>query len=283
MKTWFTQSAPRPLTAQNQQQLRLAQITDCHLFADDSLFDGINSTEYLCQTLSFLADKYLDCVMLTGDITQDHTDESFAKFAKLYRHYMPNTPLYWVAGNHDEYEQIARQLTGWPFFADKHLVFDKWQIVLIDSKGPTPSGYISESHFTQIGQRLNALADDEQVLCFCHHHPLPVYGYIDKHGLDNGQQLIDLLIKYPQIKALAYGHVHQFRYQPIHRPGQLDDLQLYATGATSIQFKVNSKVKASEDLGPACRLFCLPACFLSNGHSNNGQLSTEEILSLIHI
>lgn len=286
MDNWFTSAAPRVLTRATKQQndsrdgpFKLAQITDCHLFADERLFDGIDSSEYLCRTLIFLATQNLDGVMLTGDVTQDHSDASFAKFATIYRQYLPDTPLYWVAGNHDEYEQIARALDGWPFFADKHLSVGQWQILLIDSKGPTPSGYVSEQHFTDLQKRLDDLSDNQQVLCFCHHHPLPVYSYIDKHGLDNGQQLVDVLLQYPQVKALAYGHVHQFRYQSVYcgyghknkadsRKGQLNSLALYATGATSIQFTVNSKVKASEDLGPACRLFCLP---------QQGPLSTEEI------
>ena len=268
MDNWFTCLSPKVLKGQNPTQLHLAQITDCHLFADHCLFDGVDSGEYLVRTLAYLSEIKLDCVLLTGDITQDHSDASFTKFAQLYRHHLPNTPLFWVAGNHDEFEQITEQLSGWPFFADKHLSFGQWQILLINSKGPTPSGYINKQHFTDLRRRLNALSDDQSVLCFCHHHPLPVYGYIDKHGLDNGQQLIDLLIEYPQVKALAYGHVHQFRFEPISRQNQLEDLKLYATGATSIQFKVGSKMKASEDLGPACRLFCLP---------QNGQLSTEEV------
>ena len=266
---WF--GAPRHLTpANNQQILQLAQITDCHLFGDDSLFDevGVDSLAYLQRTLAFLATQSLDGVIFSGDLTQDHTDASFLRFAKCYRQHLPDVPLYWLPGNHDEMAQLEMALTGAPFEGAKHLIFANWQVLLLNSKGPTPSGLISEQHFTELTQVLNRLEPHHRVLCFCHHHPLPVNAYIDKHGLTNGAKLVAQLLDFPQVKALAYGHVHQFRHDKIERKGHFDGLSLYATAATSVQFTAGALQKTNENLGPACRLFTLEA---------NGGLTSDEI------
>jgi Icc protein len=94
------------------------------------------------------------------------------------------------------------------------------------------------------------------VAVFCHHHLLRVNGFIDKHILTNGEALLNLLKGFSQVKSIAHGHVHQQRETIIERHGD-DNLHLWATPSTSVQFKPNSHDKGNDDLGPAFRQFAL--------------------------
>lgn len=263
--SWFE---PTQLLANQGQQLRVAQITDCHLFANEGLIHGVDSYEYLSKMLAFLAEQSLDLVIFTGDMTQDHSDDSFYRFADCYRRYLPHLPCYWLPGNHDELEQLAKALHRSPFYPHKHLVFADWHLLLLNSKSTVPSGEISPQHFAELEVILSSLMDHHQVFCFCHHHPLAVGAYIDRHGLVNGKSLVKKLLTYPQVKGLAHGHIHQFHQQSIVRSPTMDPLNLYGTAATSIQFPPHLDRKETVDLGPAYRLLVLNA---------EGSFHTKEI------
>jgi len=259
IKPWFAQ--PLKISASPNSTFNVAQITDCHLMIDNELYEGVNSLKHLHLVLQSIAARTWDLVVVTGDITQDHTLESYRLLSDACAQYLPDTPVSWLPGNHDDLEQLNQVFDSPPMVANKHIIIDfnqpqsnkRWHLLLLNSKGPTPSGLITDEHIKELEQTLLAIGKDEMVGLFCHHHPLPVNGYIDKHILTNGKQLIDLLAQFPQVRSLAHGHVHQ----------QVDNFitsssggfHLWATPATSIQFKPNSRLKGNDDKGPAFRQF----------------------------
>ncbi|NQZ08276.1 MAG: metallophosphoesterase [Algicola sp.] len=241
------------------QPLKIAQITDCHLLINGGTYEGVDSKARLQSVMVKLAEQTWDCVVVTGDVTQDHTLGSYEILADYCRLYLKDTIVAWLPGNHDDIDCLNRHFGQPPFTTAKHLKLGHWHVLMLNTKGPTPAGQVSAEHFDEITQVLNTIEPDESVLVFCHHHLLPVNGYIDKHIASNGELLLNLLKAHEQVKCIAHGHVHQQR-QTILARAHYDDIYLWATPSTSVQFAVNSKVRGNDDsLGPAFRYFELGA------------------------
>ncbi len=260
---WFTGALTATFTttkvATQHKPLKIAQITDCHLLINGGTYEGVDSKASLRSVMVKLAEQKWDCVVITGDVTQDHTPGSYEILADYCRSYLKDTLVAWLPGNHDEIDCLNRHFCQPPFTTAKHLKLGHWHVLMLNTKGPTPSGYISAEHFGEITQVLNTIKADESVLVFCHHHLLPVNGYIDKHIASNGESLLNLLKAYEQVKCIAHGHVHQQRHTLLERSG-FDDIHLWATPSTSAQFALNSMVRGNDErLGPAFRCFELGA------------------------
>lgn len=242
----------------NSLPIRLAQITDCHLLIEGGHYEGIDSAVRLQSVMAKLAECHKtqpwDAVMITGDVTQDHTPGSYEILTDYCREYLNDTTVAWLPGNHDEISCLNQHFSQPPFTTAKHLKLRHWHVLLLNTKGPTPSGKVSGIHLKEITDVLEQIPVDEPVAVFCHHHLLPVGAYIDKHITTNGETLLALLKAYPQVKCIAHGHVHQQRQTLIERTGS-DDILLMATPSTSMQFKANSMARDNDDLGAAFRWF----------------------------
>ncbi|MBD1580887.1 metallophosphoesterase [Pseudoalteromonas sp. S16_S37] len=228
-----------------QPTLKLAHITDCHLFSDThGLYFEVNTAQYLRDVLSQLAKEHLDGVIFGGDLTQDHTVASYSLFAQLIGESGLTCPVFWVPGNHDEIE-LLNHISGGQIHSAKHLCTEQIDILLLNSKGQTPAGWCDEHHLACAKDILNSSA--KKALVFCHHHPLPIQGYLDKHMLENGPQLLNMLVESGNVIALFHGHVHHDYHQHFRA------LDVFATPATSIQFTKATAHWQQQDLGPAWR------------------------------
>jgi len=140
-----------------------------------------------------------------GDLTQDHSFNSYLLFAELIHNSDVDCPVFWVPGNHDEIEQL-NLISGGQIQHAKHIVAQGIELILINSKGETPAGWVSATHLDEI---MACLVDsNNRHIAFCHHNPLPIDGYLDKHMLENGPQLLNLLVNNGRVDALFHGHVH---------------------------------------------------------------------------
>ncbi|TMP38706.1 metallophosphoesterase [Pseudoalteromonas rubra] len=238
---WFEQSYQFSGT-----ELRLAHITDSHLFGTrEGCYFEVNTAAHFSRVLDALAGEQLDGVVFGGDLTQDHSSASYALFAELLAQSALDCPLFWVPGNHDDLALLA-QISEGQISAAKYLQCEQGDIVLLNSKGPTPAGWCDKTHLAE----LEAVLCDatRPALAFCHHHPVPIDGYLDKHMLENGPQLLNTLVNSKRVEALIHGHVHN-AYSLRYR-----GLSVYATPATSIQFAKHTMQWQQHNTGPAYRL-----------------------------
>ncbi|ALU44234.1 metallophosphoesterase [Pseudoalteromonas rubra] len=227
-------------------ELRLAHITDSHLFGSrEGCYFEVNTAAHFRKVLNALAEEQLDGVVFGGDLTQDHSVASYALFAELVAQSALECPLFWVPGNHDDLTLLA-QISEGQISAAKYLQCEQGDIVLLNSKGPTPAGWCEAAHLRELQQQLSEGA--HSVLAFCHHHPLPIDGYLDKHMLENGPQLLNMLVNSQRVEALIHGHVHNAYTQSFRA------LPVYATPATSIQFAKYTRDWQQHNTGPAYRL-----------------------------
>lgn len=226
--------------------LKIAHITDCHLFSDSKqAYFGVNTFDYFTRTIKHCATQNPDAVIFGGDLTQDHSLDSYLLFAEVIAQANLSCPVFWVPGNHDEIDKL-KQISEGQIYPEKHLSSPHFDILLLNSKGVTPAGWIEQAHLSEIK---NFLAESNRpAVTFCHHNPLPIDGYLDKHMLENGPQLLNTLINSGQVDNLFHGHVHN-QYQLSFR-----GFDVYATAASSVQFAKNTPSWQQCDLGPSYRI-----------------------------
>jgi len=271
------------MITKNNQPLVVAQFSDSHLFAQlDGLHHNANVFNNLKRVLTNIAaNPTIDYAIFTGDLTQDHSDQSYINFAEAVRAANVDIPVLYLAGNHDDPNLLQQYLVGKPFNCDKKIESEYWQIQLIDSKSVTPAGLISDETLTSLP---SLLANNKYKLLMMHHHPIDVGYFIDKHGLENKDdfwQTIAACNTNKNIKAIACGHIHrasvitceiareitcQNNKQSQVSPQKLPSVDLYTCPATSIQFDPSSESVKALAAGPAYRLFYL---------QQNGTLSSN--------
>jgi len=222
-------------------QWRCYQITDCHLVADaDGSYQGITPYRHLQRLLASLQPYPL---ILTGDLTQDHSEASYQLLADLLKDWP--APVFYLPGNHDDPALMAKVFSAAPFHSANEIWCAGWQLLLLSTKGETPAGSFANERLVELATRLSAQPQRPAWL-FCHHHPKPIGSSIDKHGLVESNEFCQLLDNTQKVRGLAHGHCH-YAYHQVN-----DSWQIVGCPASSVQFKLSPEW-LTEDLGPqAC-------------------------------
>ncbi|WP_333608991.1 metallophosphoesterase [Arsukibacterium sp.] len=207
---------------------RIVQISDCHLLAGiDELYQGVRPGRYLQQAVARIQQSAPDALLLTGDLSQDHSVQSYQLLTELLQGL--SCPIFLLPGNHDDRAMLAAVAEQAPCHSATALQLGDWQLLLLDTKGPTPAG-----EFCQ--QRRQALQSEfmrsraGHFWLFCHHHPRPLGWSIDRHGLAEPELFWQLLGEEPRVRGLAHGHCH-YAYAAVHQ-----HIQLVGCPASSVQF-----------------------------------------------
>ncbi|MDX1677398.1 metallophosphoesterase [Arsukibacterium sp.] len=209
---------------------QIIQLSDCHLLADiDGEYQGVKPGRYLQQAIAAITALRCppDAVILSGDLSQDHSAESYQLLAYLLAPL--SCPVLVLPGNHDDYAKL-RWLTRQPPLVDAtSLRFANWQLLLLDTKGETPAGDFDVARRGELAERF-AASNAEHFWLFSHHHPLPVGSAIDKHGWQDAAPFWQLLATESRVRGLAHGHCHH-AYSKTHQ-----GVQLVGCPASSVQF-----------------------------------------------
>ncbi len=191
----------------------LVQISDTHLFSDKNLsLKGSNTYSNLKKTIeavSRLKEKP-ELVLLTGDLSQDYTPESYKHLKELLE------PLkikyYLLPGNHDDVRIINKvfQYNWVKDQVDYSFEYNEWFFYFIDSTVfPNNWGELSDKQLIDFDKMIS-LKKNIPIIVFMHHHPVPVRSkWIDEMALKNADAFNKIIRKNPQIKAVLFGHVHQ--------------------------------------------------------------------------
>jgi Icc protein len=232
---------------------KIAQISDCHLLCQtDGLHYGANVYQNLLAVLQEIKCQHqVQAIVFTGDITQDHSEESYQLFVDAVQQSSLTIPFYYLAGNHDEHVLLDKYLSVPPFSSAKLLNEQNWQIVLLNSKSDTPKGLVSRSDLLAFE---SIVEPQKHQLVMMHHHPIDVGYFIDKHGLENQTKFWQTMNKFSSIKAITCGHVHQgltlySETSPV--------IPLFTCPATSIQFDISKTSSASNGQGAGYQILSL--------------------------
>jgi len=234
--------------------LRLLQLTDTHLAtSDDSALRGVVARPALRAVLAHARAFHwkAEALLLTGDLVHDDAGgyaavrEEFAGLGK---------PVLCVPGNHDDAQALGRELAGAPFQVGGHADFGAWRVVMLDSSVPGQAeGRLAEAELTRLDAAL-AGSSGRHVLVCLHHHPVPTGSrWLDTVPLVNANDLFAVTDAHANVRAMAWGHVHQ-AFESRRR-----GVRLFGTPSTCAQFLPDSEHFAIDATPPGYRRFALHA------------------------
>ena len=248
------------------QVTRILQLTDIHLFADQQMtLVGINPLQTLQQVLDRISVDIQktppDLIVLTGDISQDYSLNSYKIVEKIFKP-LPY-PVVATMGNHDKFDPFNK-IFGEPLqIITKISETTNWRILILNTHWPKHvDGQLTNYDLEFLKKGLEE-SYGQPTIIFLHHHVLPIYSqWLDKIMLTNSEQFLAIIDQYKNVKAVICGHVHQdtLTYR--------NDIMFLSTPATSWQFKVKSDDFMLDTLMPGYRWIYLYA---------DGTLKTEVI------
>lgn len=235
--------------------MRLIQITDCHLGAQQSeSLLGLNTDQSLDDVLQQIQSSEIsfDHLLCTGDVASEPHEDCYQRFETIIRSYFPQ-PLSWLAGNHDSAEIMAasQERLG---IQSRLVVLGDWVLVLLDSSVPGQVyGQLAASELDFLDHALR-MHHDKHVIVSLHHQPILVGSeWIDQYILRNADTFFQLLDNFPHVKVVTWGHVHQEFQQ------QRNGVTLLGTPSTCVQFKPKCDEFTVDTQMPGYRWFDLRA------------------------
>jgi Icc protein len=192
--------------------VRLLHVTDPHLFGDESrkLYGVATSDSFREVLAEALAEgtQRPDAILVTGDIADDHGAATYGVFRRALRPF--GLPVFCLPGNHDEPSLMTQLLNGGGFQYGGSSQFGAWTAIFVDTHlHARPEGRITAAELVRLESELRRSGESPVLVCL-HHPPLPVgSAWLDGVGLRNADELLDLLGRYPRVRAVLGGHVHQ--------------------------------------------------------------------------
>ena len=228
--------------------LRIAQITDTHLFAGaDGTLLGLNTRRCLEQVIELaLRSKRPDLVVATGDLTHDGTPAAYQQVRECFSHI--DAPIYCLPGNHDEADALRNCMNSDCFHSIRSHQSGGWQMLFLDSTvAGEEGGHLERDELNALDEALG-VSCDLPTLVWLHHQPVPVGSkWLDTMAVDNAESLFDILDRHPQVRAVIWGHVHQ-AYDQLR-----NGVRLLGSPSTCLQFLPGSEEFAVDPIPPGYR------------------------------
>jgi Icc protein len=235
--------------------VRLIQITDCHLGAQQSeSLLGLNTDQSLDDVLQLIqtSEVGFDHLLCTGDVASEAHRDCYQRFETNIRRYF-SQPMSWLPGNHDSAELMAanQERLG---IQSRLVMLGQWVLVLLDSSVPGQVyGQLAASELDFLEHALRAHRD-KHVIISLHHQPVLVGSvWIDQYIVRNADAFFQLIDAHTQVKIVTWGHVHQEFQQ------QRKGVTLLATPSTCVQFKPKCDDFTVDTQMPGYRWFDLRA------------------------
>lgn len=243
--------------------LQLVQITDTHLGRDQggTLLDLDTDFSLRC-VIDVVKQEHprLDLVLATGDIADSGTAAAYQRAAEYFAELPAET--FWLAGNHDCPDTMARML-GPGGVLVRSVLSDHWQIIMLNSQVPGEVGGTlgaEEMDWLKACLDQGAQAQQHSLICL-HHQPRPMgSGWIDCQQLSDGDDFWQLVSQYPEVRGVLWGHVHQ------QLDGSHNGVRVMSTPSSCVQFAPGADNFKVDDMPPGYRWLTLHA----NGDIESG-------------
>ncbi|MGC7892073.1 3',5'-cyclic-AMP phosphodiesterase [Vibrio anguillarum] len=250
-------------TLDNSDSIKLLQITDTHLFApDDGSLLSVNTVDSFHAVVAEICAQRVefDAILATGDISQDHSAESYLRFSRGISSL--EKTCFWLPGNHDFKPNMGAVFPSEQIQQSEHVLLgEHWQMVMLDSQVVgVPHGRLSDQQLALLDEKLST-HHQRHTLIVLHHHPLLVgSAWLDQHSLKDSDAFWNIVTQHRNVKAVLCGHVHQ-NMDKLHH-----GVRVMATPSTCVQFKPNSDDFALDRTSPGWRELTLSA---------DGQIETQ--------
>jgi Icc protein len=252
-------SEPRPhiqFVDVPQESVSVVQLTDTHLCkARGGTLLGMD-TDHSLQAVIELVKKEQDDVALvlaTGDLADGGAQAAYDRLQvyldSLTAHH------YWLPGNHDDRTAMLASLRRAERLCTEIRV-SRWQILMLDSQVPGEvGGTLGVPELAQLESALQAAQEHSLHTLLClHHQPVAVgCDWLDEQMVADAADFFAILDRYPGVRAVLWGHVHQ----EIDR--QRNGVRLLASPSTCVQFAAGSANFKADDKPPGYRWLRLHA------------------------
>lgn len=242
--------------------LRIWQISDTHCYAEDSSrLVWVPLPVYPNQSLSRVLDHLKQrepchALVISGDLAQEEIAATYQRINTLLESFP--APIYVLPGNHDIPELMHAELTNPNIHVLEQADYEHWHCLFLDSSRPLHGeGYLTTEKLAELQQALNQLPFDHHALIFLHHHPSLIGSpWMDKMGLQHPEPFWELVTAFPQVKAVAFGHIHdEFVGQVTNQQG--NPIAVYGTPATCVQLTHDEDRLSFKHARPGWREFLL--------------------------
>ena len=242
--------------------LKIIQCSDLHLFPNSTqTLMGVNTEVYWQQVLALAMQQHPDAalLLLTGDLAQQADNSVYSNLATTLSNL--TIPSLCLPGNHDNWKLMKNNLNRPRVSCNKIQCFSDWQIIALNSQIPGHSGgHINDAELDVMVGAIEQHPNLNVLLTFHHHCIASGSDWMDTMQIDNSKEILEKCRKFPQIKVITYGHIHQTQ------ESQFESINIYSSPATCFQFKPFSKAFAVDFQAPGYRWFELHP---------NGQINTD--------
>ena len=230
--------------------ISILQITDLHILPEpDETLLGVNTEHYFHAILehAFANYQHFDLILVTGDLAQDPCPACYQRILNCLESY--NTPCICLPGNHDDYVLMQQILNTRLVNCRKQIFLENWQLICLNSKKPedVPQGRLSKQELLFLEDCLSSKPDCHALIAV-HHHCLKTHSFMDTMMIENSQDFLAIINKFPQIKAITTGHIHQVMDITIGA------VRVLGAPSTCFQFTPESETFSVETTAPGYRL-----------------------------
>ncbi len=224
----------------------LVQLTDCHLFGQpETVMLGVNTDASLRAVVRQIEidGRQPDLLLATGDLSQDGEPGGYERFRQAVAGLSDCVRC--LPGNHDQPETLRAVLGEW---CNPITDIGAWRVVTLDTTvAGSNGGHLAQSQFDLLAHAV-AQAPDRHVLVALHHNPIQVdSNWHDTMMINNAQALFQRLSRWPQVRMLLWGHVHQEFDRRRH------NLRMLATPSTCFQFVIRDGKHCVDASAPGYR------------------------------
>ncbi len=194
--------------------VHLLHITDCHIYNDPQrMIKGICSNDSLTAVLAHARHHCADpdVIILGGDLAQDELPSTYRRLSVMLGHW--SAPFMVTPGNHASLSALRHSLIPALkeiFSYSDCLTMAGWKVIALNShERGSVGGLLVEAELDRL-ERLLAAQDHAHVLIAIHHHPVDIGSrWLDDIGLNNQDRLWSVIDRFPQVRAMICGHIHQ--------------------------------------------------------------------------
>ena len=187
---------------------RIVQLTDIHLLPEvgDRVLE-IDSCESLNDIFSDVLslNKSPELILVTGDLAEDGSIRSYKRLRDIFE--STACSFFVVPGNHDDVDNIKESLVNETIKMQPATEIDGWVIAFVNSQAfGHDHGLIDQVELIQLESVLQK-AKGKPCMVALHHSPTPECDYPGCQ-LNNAQEFLELLDRYPNVKVVIAGHTH---------------------------------------------------------------------------
>ena len=217
--------------------MNIVQITDLHIVKDkEGKINNFNTFQAASEVVRHVAkhQKNIDYLILTGDISDDGTPESYENLREILS--PVEHKVLFIPGNHDSLENLnnfRNSISG----DNKFIIEDsEWIIFMFDTKKHnSPNGQLKTDEIDSC-IRIIDKNPQKNVIMFLHHHPIMIgSASMDKMIIENAYLLLDIVKNNDRVKGVFWGHIHNV-YE-----SKLNQALLLSTPSTCFQSLPKSK------------------------------------------